>query len=250
MVDTPDHADIIFDDLVDTGETLKRYQSHNKLSAVLFDKRPPDSPRSWLVGSIAEDNWLVFPWEASEEKSADDIPIRLLQYIGEDPTRGGLKETPARFLKAWREWTEGYGINPSTVLKHFEDGAEKVDEMVLLKDIPVFSHCEHHLAPFFGVAHVGYIPNGKIVGLSKLSRLVDVFAHRLQVQERLTIQIADALNECLNPKGVAVVLECRHMCMESRGIRRSGATTMTSAMRGVMLSKPEARAEFLSLIKE
>lgn len=251
MVDHPSQAEIIVDDLVDTGSTLMRYADYNCVQAVLFDKRPPTDNRTYLVGTVLPEDsgWLVFPWEASEEKSADDIPVRLLQYIGEDPARGGLKETPARFLKAWKEWTEGYGIEPSTVLKHFEDGAEKVDEMVLLKDIPIFSHCEHHLAPFFGVAHVGYIPDGKIVGLSKLSRLVDVFAHRLQVQERLTIQIADALNECLNPKGVAVVVECRHMCMESRGIRRSGATTMTSAMRGVMLTKPEARAEFLSLIK-
>ena len=142
-----------------------------------------------------------------------------------------------------KEYSSGYGKDPAEILKVFDDGAEKVDEMVLVKSIPVYSHCEHHLAPFFGVAHVGYIPNGKIVGLSKLSRLVDVFAKRLQVQERLTNQIADALEEHLQPLGVGVVIECRHMCMESRGIQRQGATTVTSAMRGALRNDVAARAE-------
>ena len=129
------------------------------------------------------------------DKSGDDIAVRLLQFIGENPERGGLLETPKRFIKAWRQHSSGYGVDPKDVLKTFEDGAESYDEMVLVRDIPVYSHCEHHLAPFFGVAHVAYIPNGSIVGLSKLSRLVDIFARRLQVQERLTNEIADAMKE-------------------------------------------------------
>ena len=127
------------------------------------------------------------------------------------------------------------------------DGAESYDEMVLVKNIPIYSQCEHHLVPFFGVAHIAYIPNGKIVGLSKLSRVADIFARRLQVQERLTNQIADALEDNLQPRGIAVVLECRHLCMEARGICQQGHTTVTSAMRGVLLNNSAARNEFLRL---
>jgi GTP cyclohydrolase I len=172
----------------------------------------------------------------------------LLQYIGENPDREGLQETPARFLKAWAEYTQGYSEKPEDILKVFEDGAERVDEMVIVRDIPVYSLCEHHLAPFFGKAHVGYVPDKKILGLSKISRLVEVFARRLQVQERLTNQIADALDQHLQPLGVAVVIECRHMCMESRGIRHQGSATATSALRGSIKSNPDTRREFLSLI--
>lgn len=162
--------------------------------------------------------------------------------------RPGLEETPDRVTKAMRHWFSGYDQDPIAVLKVFEDGAEKYDELVLVKDIPVYSHCEHHLAPFFGVAHVGYIPNGKIVGLSKLSRLVDVFARRLQVQERLTSQIANTLQEALSPKGVGVIIRCRHLCMESRGVQRQGSETITSAMLGVLRDKVDARNEFLQLV--
>lgn len=165
---------------------------------------------------------------------------------GEDPAREGLTETPARFAKAWAKWTEGYALDPATVLKSFEDGAESYDEMIVQSNIPVYSHCEHHLAPFFGVVHIAYIPTKRIAGLSKLSRVVDIFAHRLQVQERLTTQIAQALSENLSPKGVGVIVECRHLCMEARGIQRQGTTTTTSALLGALR---KARPEFLALIK-
>lgn len=177
------------------------------------------------------------------------IITNLLTFIGEDPSRGGLIETPARTLRAWQDWTSGYGKNPKDILKCFEDGAEGYDQMVLIKDLPVYSTCEHHMASFFGKAHVAYIPNKRIVGLSKISRLVDIFAKRLQVQERLTNQIADALHEHLKPKGVGVVVECRHLCMESRGIQRQGATTTTSALRGALQKEDSARAEFMRLIR-
>lgn len=172
----------------------------------------------------------------------------LVEQIGEDPSRGGLRETPERTARAWEHWTSGYDVDPAQVLKCFEDGAESYDELVFQGNITFFSHCEHHLAPFFGVVHIGYIPTDRVVGLSKLSRLVDIFAHRLQVQERMTRQIADALAEHLRPLGVAVVVSARHLCMESRGIRRVGTRTMTSAVLGALKDRPEARAEFMNLV--
>lgn len=177
----------------------------------------------------------------------EDTVKAMLLAMGDDPTRGGLVETPSRVARAWKEWFSGYGVDPASVLKVFEDGAEGCDQLVLVKNIPVYSHCEHHMAPFFGVAHVGYIPDKKIVGLSKLNRLVDIYARRLQVQERLTNQIADALQKNLLPKGVGVVVECRHFCMESRGVKQQGTSTVTSALRGEVLNDAACRAEFMRL---
>lgn len=179
----------------------------------------------------------------------EDIVVQMLDAVGEDSLREGLADTPARVVKAWDHWFSGYEQDPASVLKTFEDGAEGVDEMVLETDIPVYSFCEHHIAPIFGVAHVAYIPDGRVVGLSKLVRLVDVFARRLQVQERLTIQVADALEEHLQCKGVGVILQCRHMCMESRGVSSRGVVTTTSALRGALKDEHDARAEFMSLVR-
>lgn len=174
----------------------------------------------------------------------------LLEVIGDDPSRGGLQETPVRVAKAYREWFAGYDQEPAAVLKTFEDGAEFCqNELVLVRDIEFYSHCEHHMAPFFGKAHVAYVPNGCVVGLSKLARLVDVFAKRLQVQERLTNQVADALDQALHPLGVGVVIEASHFCMCSRGVLKQGSTTVTSALRGAFFERPEARAELMSLIR-
>ena len=175
---------------------------------------------------------------------------RLLASLGEDPGRPGLIETPARVAKAWKHWTSGYGQDPVAVLKAFEDGAEEYNELIVVRNIPVYSHCEHHLAPFFGKATIGYLPKGKIVGLSKLTRLVDIFSKRLQVQERMTIQIANALMEVLEPKAVGVVVRCRHMCMESRGIRTTGEETITSAMLGGLRTNLALRTEFLALARD
>lgn len=182
-----------------------------------------------------------------DDQEAQQIIRNLLAFIGEDPSREGLKETPARVLKAWRFWTQGYYMEPRNVLKSFEDGAEGCDEMVIVKDIELYSSCEHHMAPFFGVAHVAYIPNGRVVGLSKLARVVEIFARRLQVQERLTNQVADAIDEVLQPLGVGVIVEAKHFCMCSRGVGKQHSNTVTSALRGVMKTKPEARSEFLRL---
>ncbi|TFW18195.1 GTP cyclohydrolase I FolE [Massilia arenosa] len=175
---------------------------------------------------------------------------RLLQSLGENPDRPGLLETPTRVAKAWQHWTSGYDQDPVELLKAFEDGAEQYNELIVVRGIPVYSHCEHHLAPFFGKATIGYLPNGKIVGLSKLTRLVDCFAKRLQVQERMTIQIAEALMNALEPKAVGVVVKCRHMCMESRGIRTPGEETITSAMLGELQPNLALRTEFLALARE
>lgn len=174
------------------------------------------------------------------------IAFLLERVIGEDVTREGLLETPKRVTEAWREWTQGYNQDPAEVLKVFEDGAQGYDQMIVLDSIPVQSHCEHHLAPFVGTAAVAYIPNGKIVGLSKLARLVNVFAHRLQVQERLTCQIADALMEHLQPHGCGVVVRAEHFCMTTRGVHTPGVFTTTSALRGIFL-QPGPREEFLAL---
>lgn len=171
----------------------------------------------------------------------------VLESVDPNPKREGLSETPARAAKAWEFYTSGYGKDPAELLKVFEDGAERHDQMVSVKNIPFYTHCEHHLAPFFGTVTISYIPSGKIVGLSKLSRLADIFARRLQVQERLTDQIADALNDNLKPLGVGVMIKARHLCMESRGVCQQGHHTITTALRGVMLSQPEARSEFLRL---
>ncbi|MEY3579753.1 MAG: cyclohydrolase FolE [Pseudomonadota bacterium] len=175
---------------------------------------------------------------------------RFLISLGEDPDRPGLRETPARVEKAWKHWTAGYTQNPADLLKTFEDGAEQYNELIVVRNIPVYSHCEHHLAPFFGKATIGYMPDGKIVGLSKLTRLMECFAKRLQVQERLTIQVANALMESLQPKAVGVVIRCRHLCMESRGIRTPGEETVTSAMLGELQPNLAMRTEFLALARK
>ena len=169
----------------------------------------------------------------------------LLLAIGEDPEREGLKETPARVARAFKENFAGLWQSPKDVLTTtFDIGHE---ELVIIRDIEVFSHCEHHLTPFHGVAHVGYIPSGKITGLSKVARLVDLYARRPQVQERLTSQIADAMVEILNAAGVIVIIDCEHLCMSMRGVRKSEARTVTSAVRGI-LRDAATRAEAISLI--
>lgn len=239
IVDLPEHANLIIDDIIDSGATRERYTSAHP-NAKFYALFPPPNPA-----------WLVFPWEVGEEDaSATDIPTRLLQFIGENPGREGLRDTPGRFLRAWTEYTSGYKQNPKEILKVFTDGAEFCsDEIVLVSNLQVWSKCEHHLSDVFGLAHIGYIPDKKIIGLSKFQRLVDVYGRRLQVQERLTNQIANAIQEHLAPVAVGVVLECRHLCMESRGISVRGAVTVTSALRGAFKDMPIARSEFMSLVR-
>jgi GTP cyclohydrolase I len=201
---------------------------------------------------VAEPADLPVPERTTSACKYDDEAVRaavhdLLVAIGENPDRDGLRETPGRVARAYREIFAGLWQEPEDVLTTTFDLGH--DEMVLVKDIEVRSVCEHHLVPFTGVAHVGYIPSqaGRITGLSKLARLVDVFARRPQVQERMTTQIADSLMRILDPRGVIVVVECEHLCMSMRGIRKPGARTVTSAVRG-QLRDPATRAEAMSLI--
>jgi GTP cyclohydrolase IA len=172
----------------------------------------------------------------------------LLLYVGEDPARAGLQRTPERVVKSLQFLTGGYEQNLTAVINGAVF-AETYSEMVVVRDIEIYSLCEHHLLPFFGRAHVAYIPDGRIIGLSKLPRIVDMFARRLQVQERLTSQIADALDEALSPLGVAVVVEAAHLCMMMRGVQKQNSQTLTSSMRGVFLSDQRTRAEFMELIR-
>ena len=171
----------------------------------------------------------------------------VLRLLGEDPQREGLLKTPLRVAKAWSYMTKGYNEDPIAILRSamFK---EEYRQMVLVKDIEIFSVCEHHMLPFVGKAHVAYIPNGQITGLSKIARVVDCFARRLQVQERLTVQIRDSIQEALNPLGVAVVIEASHMCMQMRGVEKQDSATTTSAFTGIFLSDHRTREEFMSLI--
>lgn len=254
FVDHPAKADFIVDDLIDSGAAMENALNAARHPGDRSIHREPPTPIVLVDKRALPDgdrfkNWLVFPWEGDSVGSFEDNIRRTLQFVGEDAERGGLAETPSRVAKAWGYWCGGYGLDPADILKTFEDGAQNVNEMVMVKNIPFYSHCEHHMAAFFGSATIAYIPDGRIVGLSKLNRLVDIFARRLQVQERLTTQIADALVEHLKPKGVGVIVNARHLCMESRGVRQQGQSTTTSALRGVML-EGSPRAEFLSLAKD
>ena len=190
----------------------------------------------------------VVPMERDNAKDPlEDMVRTWLEEIGEDPDREGLLRTPKRVAKAWRFLNEGHEQNLKTLLNDaiFD---EDIDEMVVLNDISFFSMCEHHMLPFWGRAHVAYIPNGKVVGLSKIPRIVDMFSRRLQLQERLTQQIAEALNQAVAPRGVAVVTEAQHMCMMMRGVQKDGVDTRASAMLGAFRENHATRAEFLSML--
>ena len=173
---------------------------------------------------------------------------KIIENLGENPDREGLKRTPERVSKAMKFLTSGYSQNPEEIISQaiFH---EDYSEMVLVKDIEIYSLCEHHILPFFGKAHVAYIPNNKIVGLSKIPRVVDAFSRRLQVQERLTIEIRDCIQKTLDPKGVAVVVECSHMCMQMRGVQKQNSVTTTSAFTGIFLKNDSTRKEFINLVQ-
>lgn len=237
---------LVVDDLIDTGRTRSRYPDNDM--AVLHRKAwaPVDRQIVYCVHQDCKD-WIVYWWEGTEEKSIEDIVIRQLQFIGEDPTREGLIETPARVTRSWKELYSGYKQNPASVLKVFEDGA--CDEMVLLKNCEFYSTCEHHMLPFFGKAHIAYIPDGKVVGISKLARVLEIFSRRLQIQERIGQQVTETLDEHLKPLGSACILEAQHFCMTSRGIQKQNSIMVTSSLTGVFRKMAEARAELMGLIR-
>jgi len=184
----------------------------------------------------------------SEAQNPEDLVRGILRHIGEDPERDGLKDTPRRVLKAWGEFFSGYHEDPRSHLETTFENVGNYDELVLVTDIELHSHCEHHMVPFVGRAHVGYIPNGRVVGLSKLARLVDGYAKRLQVQEKLTVQIASAIDEVLKPQATAVILQCQHFCMCHRGVRKPGAWTTTSKLSGAFMHEPASRLELFTLL--
>ena len=187
---------------------------------------------------------------ASPTREEAEAAVRtLIRWAGDDPTREGLQDTPKRVAKAFREFYSGYGEDPSEILDKIFAEVEGYDDIVLVRDIPFHSHCEHHMVPFFGVAHVAYYPTRGVVGLSKLARLVDAYARRLQTQESMTSQIAKAMVKALDPRGVAVMIEAEHMCMSMRGIQKAGALTLTTQFTGIFKEEPAEQVRFLTLVR-
>lgn len=186
---------------------------------------------------------------AKPSRDEAEAAIRtLLRWAGDDPGREGLRDTPARVVRAYEEFFAGYGQDPEEILRRTFEEIDGYDEMVVLRDIRFESHCEHHMAPIIGRAHVGYLPDRRVVGISKLARVVEVYAKRLQIQEKMTAQIANTLNDVLQPKGVAVVIEAAHQCMTTRGVHKPGVTMTTSRMLGAFREDPKTRREFMALI--
>ena len=241
MCSNPDNADIYIDDIYDSGETSRALSLASGAKPIFF-----------LVDKREEFNgiWVQFPWErmsTHQETGPEDNVRRILQFIGEDPNREGLRDTPRRVAKAWKEMCAGYSEDPASIMTVFEDGC--CDEMVILRDIDFVSFCEHHMLPFTGKAHIAYVPNKKVLGVSKLVRLLQIYAKRLQIQERLSQQVTAALDTHLQPKGSACVIEASHMCMVCRGVKKQNSVMITSSLTGVFKESGAARQEFMSLIR-
>ncbi|MGV3553217.1 GTP cyclohydrolase I FolE [Rhizobium sp.] len=183
------------------------------------------------------------------QKEAEEAVRTLLRYIGDDPDREGLKDTPRRVVKSYSELYGGYTHDPEEVLGRTFEEVAGYDDIVLVRDIPFFSHCEHHMVPIIGKAHVAYLPDGRVLGLSKIARTIDIFARRLQTQETMTAQIANAIDEILQPKGVAVLIEADHMCMAMRGVQKIGSSTMTTTFTGTFKHDPREQARFMSMLR-
>lgn len=233
---------LVVDDLADSGRTLAPFAAAGYRVDAMF--RKPHTPRDIAPHAVEVGGWVVFPWE--QERGPEDAVVRMLEWIGEDPAREGLRDTPKRVVKALREMTEGLAVEPRTVLGTVFN--ETSDQMVVVRGIRFSSLCEHHLLPFTGTAAVGYVPAGRVIGLSKIPRLVEVFARRPQVQERMTNQIAQALMDHLSPRGVGVVVKAHHSCMGCRGVRQPDAEMITSCVLGCMREEPESRAELMEFI--
>ena len=243
-----DEWTLIVDDLIDSGATYSEYREKYPTNrfAFVYCKKPLSAEDNFYCAVQApKDEWLVFPDESGD--GIEENLRRTLEYIGEDTTREGLLETPSRMRKAYDEIFAGYKINPKDLVKTFVQGTCK--EMVILKNAEFYSTCEHHFFPFFGHCSIGYIPKDKVIGVSKLARLLDCYSKRMQIQERMTTQIADFLEQELEAEGVYVVCEGVHFCMTSRGIKKQDASMITSAIRGRFHNDSALRAEFLSLIK-
>ena len=250
VADTPEEADIIIDDIIDSGATARKYQSqyNNRPFVALVCKQYIDDNEMHRAYSIfaKPGEWVQFPWEVCDPlRDNSDIVVRLLELMGEVPSREGLVETPKRFLKAMMELTSGYSQDPQIVLKA-QFSTENYDEPIIVRHIEFNSLCEHHILPFTGHVHFAYIPGDKIVGLSKIARLVRILSHRLQVQERLTMQIADEFEKALQPKAVAVMVDAEHSCMRLRGAECKHGAMRTTAMRGLFKTDASACAAILA----
>lgn len=249
IVDSPNVEDcLVVDDLVDSGRTIERYLASGRSVVVLCRKSvtPASTVARLLVEPPILDGWIQFPWE--HDSGPTDAVVRLLSFVGEDPNRDGLLNTPTRVVKALREMTAGYQDDPKQILSTtFE---QVFDEMIVLKGIRFHSLCEHHLLPFSGTATVGYLPSDRVVGISKLARLVECFSKRLQIQERLTDQISGAIMEHLAARGAGVVIRAKHHCMGCRGVKQPDTDMVTSSMLGFFRTDAQARAEFFSLARE
>lgn len=242
LADAPAADVLVVDDLIDTGRTIRPYADDGHLVDALY--RKPWSPAELCPDAEVRDAWLRFPWERAEGAPVDAV-LRLLQFIGDDPTRDGLIDTPMRVVKALVEMTSGYDVDPISVLGTTFEMA-RYDELVVVRAIPFSSLCEHHMLPFVGHATIGYLPHERVVGLSKLARLVLALSRRLQIQERLTTEVADCVMTGLRPRGVGVLIEADHSCMAMRGVERR-ASAITSAVRGQLAEDRAMRAEFLAL---
>lgn len=243
-------ATLIVDDLVDSGQTRNRYPAND--FACLYRKLHTPLLSDYTYISNTVDGWIEFFWEkAIEEQPAEDAITRLIEMIGEDPGREGLKETPKRVIKSYETLFSGYKQKPQDIIETFD--ADGYSQLVLLKDIEIYSMCEHHILPFIGKAHIAYIPNKKIIGISKLARIADMFARRLQIQERLADNITSTLMEYLNPLGAACIIEAQHLCMKMRGVGKQNSIMTTSSLKGVFLEDNDngraARKEFMGLMK-
>ena len=239
VVDELKPNSLVVDDLIDGGKTLEQFPDNHK--AVLYAKEYSPKISHYSVKLV--EGWVQFPWEKEGREDAAENFRRILEYLGEDPTREGLLDTPKRYIKFMEQFLSKDEFNFTA----FEN--EGTDEMVIQKDIHFYSLCEHHTAPFFGKAHVAYIPGEKIVGLSKLARTVHHYAGNFQNQERITTQIAERLEKELAPKGVAVMLEAKHLCMEMRGVKTHDTQTITTKLTGAFKDNHDTRNEFLSAVK-
>lgn len=237
---SPESADIILDDIIDSGKTRSFYE-----------KRFPQTPFVAVIDKLNNPDhrqmgWFHFPWEPDPKMDIGSSVTRMLEYLGEDPNREGLLETPSRVVKSWGTLFGGYKMKVEDQFKTFEEGA--CDELVVLRGIEFYSTCEHHMLPFSGKAHIGYIPNGKVVGVSKLARILEVYARRLQIQERIGQEVTAAIVKHLAPKGVACVLEAQHYCMTARGVQKQNSVMVTASLTGCFKDEPECRSEFYRLI--
>jgi GTP cyclohydrolase I len=239
-VHEPIAADYILDDIVDSGRTREKYAaSYPSIPFACIHKKAEGDTR-----------WVVVPWEEQHPNKTDDgqdIILRMLQRIGEDSKRTGLADTPARVVRSWKELFKGYATKPESIITLFDEG-DGFDEIVVLRDIEMYSTCEHHMLPFIGRAHIAYLPGGKLLGVSKLARLLEVYSRRLQIQERIGQQVTEFLMNQVGAKGAACIIEASHLCMQMRGVSKQHSVMVTSSLRGVFRESPPARAELMGLL--